>query len=187
MSVRCAECLNEAIERCEVTGVPLCAGHLWYTDDGRRVSERVASQMSRQGITVYSPDTYLNQLGIAAKLPGLPETPLMSSDHRNGNDLIAFLAGAGGILSIITGYGVGLALCIPPLALLPLLLGGVGLFGANSAGKPEEARLLSWIGIASGIGFIVIALSLAIASLILGVSSLPVAILNAHTIPAPAP
>src|SRR5262245_40431761 len=25
MSARCVDCLNEAIERCEVTGVPLCA------------------------------------------------------------------------------------------------------------------------------------------------------------------
>jgi thiol:disulfide interchange protein len=172
MSVRCAECLNEALERCEVTGVPLCAGHLWYTDDGRRISERVASQMSRQGIVVHPPETYLNQLGVAAELPHLPESALVSIRPRNANDMLAFAAGISGILAIITGYGIGIALCLTPLPLIPLLLGGLGLIVARSASNPEQARMMSWIGIASGIGFIVLVILLAVISVTFGVPSL---------------
>ncbi len=187
MSVRCAECLNEAIERCEITGVPLCAGHLWYTDDGRRVSERVAGQMSRQGIIIYPPDTYLNQLGIAAELPRLPEAPLISTHHRNANDMVAICAGIGGILSVVTCFGIGIALCMPPLPLLPLLLGGIGLAGSRSASNPEQARLLSWIGIASGIGFIALILLLIVSSLAFGTSNLLATVFTPHAIPTSVP
>lgn len=172
MAARCAECLNEAIERCEVSGVPLCAGCLWYTDDGRRVSERVARRMSEQGQTVYSPKTYLDQLGAAIALPRLPEAPPLPSRQRNGNDFIAALAGISGVISIATCFGVGFAFCAPPLPLLPLLLGGIGLAGARHASKPEQARLLSWLGIAGGLGFIVLMLLLLIASIAFGTTSL---------------
>lgn len=178
MAVRCAECLNEAIERCEVSGVPLCAGCLWYTDDGRRVSERVARRLSEQGKTVYSPKTYLDQLGEAMALPRLPEAPPLPARQRNGNDFIAALAGLSGILSIATCFGVGLAVCAPPLPLLPLLLGGIGLAGARHAGRPDQARLLSWLGIAGGAGFVALMLLLVIASIALGTTSLLGALLT---------
>jgi thiol:disulfide interchange protein len=173
MSARCTDCLNEAVERCEVTGVPLCAAHLWYAEDGRRISERVARQLMAQGKTVYSPDTYLDQLGHAATLPRLPAPAMPQvTQQRNSSDLIALLAGVSGILSIATCFGIGLAICIPPLPLVPLLLGGIGLAGARHATQPRRARLLSWLGIIGGAGFIVIAMLGVIAGLTLGVTTL---------------
>lgn len=180
--MRCAECLNEAIERCEVTGVPLCAGCLWYTEDGRRVSERVARQLAQQGITIYSPQTYLSQLGVSAQLPRLPEAPPLNTKHRNGSDIIAMLAGVSGVISIAAFFGMGIALCVPVLPLLPLLLGGVGLAGAHYANNPSQARLLSWIGIASGLGFLVMVLLLLSGSFIFDSSSLISSMLTPHSI-----
>lgn len=72
MSSRCVDCLNDSIERCAVTGVMLCAEHLWYADDGRRVSERVARQMRASGHEVFAPDYYLAQLGAEFPPPSLP-------------------------------------------------------------------------------------------------------------------
>jgi hypothetical protein len=172
MAVRCVECLNEAIECCEVTGVPLCAGCLWYTDDGRRVSERVAKQLAQDGMVVYSPETYLNQLGLAAELPRLPEVAPLDTSRRNSNDAVALLAGISGIISIATCFGIGVALCVPPLPLLPLILGAIGLAGARSAGNPRQARLLSWLGISGGIGFVMIVVLLLIGSIAFGTTSM---------------
>lgn len=72
MSSRCVDCLNESIERCAVTDAMLCAEHIWYVDDGRRVSERVAQQMRSAGHTVYAPDYYLAELGVEFPPPSLP-------------------------------------------------------------------------------------------------------------------
>ncbi|MGQ9813746.1 MAG: hypothetical protein ACUVR3_01110 [Candidatus Roseilinea sp.] len=184
MAARCAECLNEAIEQCEVSGVPLCAGCLWYTEDGRRVSERVARRMREQGATVYSPDAYLDQLGAAIELPRLPESPPLPSRPRNTNDTIAALAGISGIVSIATCFGIGVALCAPPLPLLPLVLGGVGLAGARHASKPDQARLLSWLGIVSGLGFVALMLLLLIGSIAFGATGLLGALLTPAGTPA---
>ncbi|PJF47678.1 MAG: hypothetical protein D6709_00960 [Chloroflexi bacterium] len=173
MSARCADCLNEAIERCEVTGVPLCAEHLWYADDGRRVSERVARQLMSQGKVVYAPQVYLDQLGRAAVLPRLPTAPPPRiTRQRNGNDIIALLACISGIFSMATCFGIGIAICAPPLPLVPLLLGSVGLAGARNATKPDQARLFSWIGIVGGAGFVVLVLLAVIGSLAFGVTTL---------------
>ncbi len=171
MSARCVECQNEAIERCEVSGVPLCASHLWYSDDGQRISEGVAKRLAERGQTVYSPQTYLGQLGRAAALPRLPEAPNVVHIERNGNDTIAVLAAIFGAISIATCFGIGIAVCLPPLPLLPLLLGAVGLAGAKHAADPEKARRNSWIGIAGGAGFVIIVLLLVVGSLALGTTS----------------
>jgi thiol:disulfide interchange protein len=187
MSARCADCLNEAIERCEVTGVPLCAAHLWYAEDGRRISERVARQLMAQGKAVYSPDTYLNKLGRAATLPRLPAPePPRITQQRNSSDVVALLAGISGILSIATCFGIGLAICIPPFPLLPLLLGGIGLASARHAARPRRARLLSWLGIVGGAGFLVIAMLGVVAGLAFGVNTLLTPVLPPAT-PAPVP
>jgi len=187
MSARCADCLNEAIERCEVTGVPLCAAHLWYAEDGRRISERVARQLMAQGKVVYSPDTYLNKLGRAATLPRLPAPePPRITQQRNSSDVVALLAGISGILSIATCFGIGLAICIPPFPLLPLLLGGIGLASARHAARPRRARLLSWLGIVGGAGFLVIAMLGVVAGLAFGVNTLLTPVLPPAT-PAPVP
>ena len=173
MSARCVDCLNEAIERCEVSGVPLCAAHLWYSDDGRRVSERIAKQFTSQGQTVYPPTTYLDELGQAAALPRLPEAPPPNiTRQRNGNDIIAMLSLITGIGSIATCFGIGIAICVPPLPLLPLLLGSIGLAGAKNAAKPDQARLFSWIGIVGGAGFITIVLLIIVVSVAIGTTSL---------------
>lgn len=173
MSARCVDCLNEAIERCEVTGVPLCAEHLWYVDDGRRVSERVARQLVAQGKAVHAPKIYLDQLGGAAALPRLPSAPLPHiTQQRNGNDIIALLACISGVISIATCFGIGIAICIPPLPLVPLLLGSIGLAGARNATKPDQARLFSWIGIIGGAGFIALVLLAVIGSVAFGTTSL---------------
>ncbi len=173
MSARCVDCLNEAIERCEVSGVPLCAAHLWYSDDGRRVSERIAKQFTSQGLTVYPPTTYLDALGQAAALPRLPEAPPPNiTRQRNGNDIIALLSLITGIGSIATCFGIGIAICVPPLPLLPLLLGSIGLAGAKNAAKPDQARLFSWIGIVGGAGFITIVLLIIVVSVAIGTTSL---------------
>jgi hypothetical protein len=187
MATRCAECLNEAVERCEVTGMPLCAGCLWYTEDGRRVSERIAKQLAQQGVAVYSAKTYLNQLGPAAELPRLPAAPPLATKRRNGNDLMAILAGASGILSIATCFGVGIALCVPPLPLLPLLLGGIGLAGSRNASNPDQARILSWIGIAGGAGFVALVLLLILGSLAFGTTNLITSAFSARGLPTPIP
>ena len=187
MAARCAECLNEAVERCEVSGVPLCAGCLWYTEDGRRISERVAKRLSDQGATVFPPKTYLDQLGTAIELPRLPEAPPLPSRHRNGNDLIALLAGFGGVISIATCFGVGFAFCAPPLPLLPLLLGGIGLAGARHASKPEQARLLSWLGVAGGLGFIALMMLLIIGSIAFGTTNVLGAVLSPRGAITPTP
>ena len=173
MSARCVDCLNEAVERCEVTSVPLCAQHLWYVEDGRRVSERVAKQLGAKGITVYSPQTYLDQLGSAATLPRLPESiPPIITRQRNGNDVIATLALVSGIASLVTCFGIGIAMCVPPLPLLPLLLGSIGLTGSKNASKPDQARLYSWIGIVGGAGFVAVVMLLVVGSVAFGTTSL---------------
>lgn len=173
MSARCVDCLNEAIERCEVTGVPLCAEHLWYADDGRRVSERVARQLLSQGKTVHAPKIYLDQLGHAAALPRLPTAPPPHiTRQRNGNDIIALLACISGVFSIATCFGIGIAICAPPLPLVPLLLGSIGLAGARNATKPDQARLFSWIGIIGGAGFVVLVLLAVIGSVAFGTTTL---------------
>lgn len=173
MSARCVDCLNEAIERCEVSGVPLCAAHLWYAEDGRRVSERIAKQLTSQNIEVYPPNTYLDALGQAAALPRLPEAPPpLITRQRNGNDIIALLSLITGIGSIATCFGIGIAICIPPLPLLPLLLGSIGLAGSKNAAKPDQARLFSWIGIVGGAGFITIVLLIVVVSVAIGTTSL---------------
>jgi len=170
MAARCAECLNQAVERCEVSGVPLCAGCLWYTEDGRRVSQRVAKRLAAQNTTVYSPSAYLNQLGAVIELPRLPEAPPATARHRNGNDLVALLAGITGILSMATCFGVGLAVIAPPLPMAPLLLGAIGLGGARHATRPDQARLLSWLGVAGGAGYVALALLLAVGALAFGLT-----------------
>jgi hypothetical protein len=185
MATRCAECLNEAIEKCEVTGVPLCAGCLWYTEDGRRVSERAARLLAEEGVIVHPPSLYLDQLGIVAQLPRLPEAPPLNTRHRNGNDLIALLAGISGVLSIATCFGVGIALCVPPLPLLPLLLGGIGLVGSRGASNPEKARILSWIGIAGGVGFVALVLLLIVGSLAFGTTTMLTSIFVPRALPTP--
>ena len=189
MSARCVDCLNEAVERCEVTGVPLCAQHLWYAEDGRRVSERVAKQLSLKGITVYSPETYLAVLGQSATLPRLPESPQpVISKQRNGNDVIAMLSLISGVISLSTCFGIGIALCVPPLPLLPLLLGSIGLAGAKNASKPDQARLFSWIGIVGGTGFIAVVLLILVGSVAFGTTSLiPTLYSSGFATPTPVP
>ncbi len=158
MSARCVDCLNEAIERCEVTGVPLCAGCLWYADDGRRISEREARKLQDHGTEVFSPQLYLQQLGTAARLPSLPEAHYTNTRFSNGNDLVATLAAITGLISMASCFGIGLAICAAPLPLMPLILGGVGLAGSRNAARPEQARFLSWIGVAGGAGFLSVVL-----------------------------
>ena len=185
MATRCAECLNEAVENCEITGIPLCAGCLWYTEDGRRVCERTARLLAAEGVVVHPPSLYLDQLGSAAQLPRLPEPPPLNTQHRNGNDLIALLAGISGVLSMATCFGVGIALCVPPLPLLPLLLGGIGLAGSRGASKPEQARVLSRRGIAGGIGFVALVLLLIVGSLAFGTTTMLTSVFVPRALPTP--
>jgi len=171
MSARCVECPNEAVERCEVTGIPLCAQHLWYADDGRRISQTVARQLSQSGVTVFSPQTYLATLGAAVELPRLPMAPPpLASLGNNNHDVIAALAFGTGMLSIATCFGIGAAVCAAPLPLVPLILGLVGLGGARHARDPQRARLFSWTGIVGGSGFVAITLLLLVAALAFGIT-----------------
>lgn len=171
MSARCAECQNEAVERCEVTGIPLCAQHLWYADDGRRITQTVARQLALSGHTVYSPQTYLDTLGAAAELPRLPVTPPSPyPGGSNNHDVVAAIAFGTGMLSIATCFGIGAAVCAAPLPLVPFILGIIGLSGARHARNPERARLFSWTGIVGGSGFIAVALLLVVASVAFGVT-----------------
>jgi thiol:disulfide interchange protein len=173
MSARCVECQIESIERCEVTGVPLCADHLWYAEDGRRISERVAKQLSASGVKVIEPQHYIEQLGHVMALPRLPlSPPPLISQQRNGSDIVALLAGICGVVSLATCFGIGIALCIPPLPLLPLILGGVGLAGSKYATRPQQARVMSWIGIVGGAGFVILVLLALLASAMFGTASL---------------
>ncbi len=169
MTARCVDCLNEAIERCEVTGVPLCAAHLWYVDDGRRVSERVARQIETGGRRITPPEKYLTKLGGAMALPRLPSAPrAVISVQRNANDIIALLAMATGIVSIATCFGVGVSLCMPAAPILPLILGAIGLAGSKSATRPDQARTFSWVGIIAGGSFVIIVVALSLLTLLVG-------------------
>jgi hypothetical protein len=169
-----------------VTGVPLCAEHLWYTDDGQRVSERIAKQYTTQGKTVHSPRIYLDQLGHSAVLPRLPIAPMpLITRQRNGNDIIALLACVSGVISIATCFGIGIAICAPPLPLVPLLLGGIGLAGARNATKPDQARLFSWVGIIGGAGFVVLVLLAVIGSIAFGTTQLIPTVPTIRGIPTP--
>ena len=173
MSVRCVDCLNEAIERCEVTSAPLCAEHLWYTDGGRRVSERVARQLEAKGEVIHSPSKYLEQLGGALALPRLPVAPQVEvTQLRNGNDIMALLALVSGVITLATCFGIGIALCLPPLPLASLILGVIGLAGSKSATRPPQARMFSWVGIIAGAGFVLLMLTLIGVTLAAGSSSL---------------
>jgi thiol:disulfide interchange protein len=173
MSARCVDCLNEAIERCEVTGVPLCAEHLWYAEDGRRISERVARQLEARGETVTSPQHYLTQLGGAMALPRLPVSPQpILTLQRNGNDIVALLALIAGVISLATCFGVGIALCLPPLPILPLILGVIGLAGAKNATRPAQARAFSTVGVVAGAGFAIIMLGFVLITALAGAGSL---------------
>ena len=153
-----------------MTGVPLCAGCLWYADDGRRVSEREARKLQDKGTVVYSPLTYLQQLGTAARLPSLPEAHYTNVRASNGNDLVATIAAVTGLISMASCFGIGLAVCAVPLPLLPLILGGVGLAGSKNAARPSQARFLSWIGVAGGAGFLAVVLLFVIAAAAFGTS-----------------
>lgn len=171
MSARCVECQNEAVERCELTGIPLCAMHLWYADDGRRISQSVARSLSQAGQAVYSPQTYLEALGAAAELPRLPlAPPSQASLGNNNHDIVAALAFGSGMLSIATCFGIGAAVCAAPLPLVPLILGIVGLGGARNARNPKRARLFSWTGIVGGSGFVFVTLLLLVAAIAFGIT-----------------
>jgi hypothetical protein len=188
MPVRCVDCLNEAIERCETTGVPLCAEHLWYADDGKRVSERVARQLQSRGENVTAPQVYLADVGAVLALPRLPNGPRpVINTQRNGNDVVALLALISGAISIATGFGIGLALCMPPLPLVPLVLGLIGLAGSKNAVKPDQARIFSWIGVVPGVVFLIIVVVIAGLLLIGGVSSLTPTVYTPAPVPTPTP
>jgi hypothetical protein len=58
------------------------------------------------------------------------------------------------------------------LPLLPLILGGVGLAGSKYATRPQQARVMSWIGIVGGAGFVILVLLALLASAMFGTSSL---------------
>jgi thiol:disulfide interchange protein len=141
---------------------------LWYAEDGRRISERVAQQLAQQNVKVYSPKIYLQMLGSNAPLPTLPKAIYSYKRDRNGNDTIALLAGTTGLLSLASCFGIGLALCATPLPLLPLILGAIGLIGASNAANPGQARMLSWLGVAGGAGFVALVLLAMIASVAFG-------------------
>ncbi len=82
-----------------------------------------------------------------------------------------------------TCFGVGIALCVPPLPLLPLLLGGIGLAGSRGASNPDQARVLSWIGIAGGIGFVALVLLLIVGSLAFGTTTMLTSVFVPRALP----
>jgi len=149
MSARCVDCVNEAIERCEVTGVTLCAEHLWYVDDGRRVSERVAGQLRASGHTVHAPWRYLQQLGVEYPPPRLPRpAALRLRVLPNGYDL---LGAASALLCLVSpaaawqaANGTGAAW----LLFLPMHLGvaAAALRWAGRAVHGSDVRLAGRVG-----------------------------------------
>ena len=173
MSARCVDCLNEAIERCEATGVPLCAEHLWYSDDGRRISERVARQLEARGEGVQGPERYLAQLGSALALPRLPLAPLPNiTVQRNGYDVMALIALITGVISLAGCGGIALAVCIPPLPIMPLIFGVIGLAGAKNATLPAQARAFSWVGVIAGVLFMLIVVGIMLLVVLVGAGPL---------------
>jgi hypothetical protein len=140
------------VERCEVTGIPLCAQHLWYADDGRRISQTVARQLGQSGVTVYSPQTYLSTLGAAVELPRLPMAPpSVAALGNNNHDVIAALAFGTGMLSIATCFGDrrGRLRCPAP-RLVPLIPGWSAWAARGTPATRSGARLFSWTGIGPG-------------------------------------
>jgi hypothetical protein len=155
MSARCVDCLNEAIERCEVTGVTLCAEHLYYVDDGRRVSERVAGQMRASGRVVHSPARYLAQLGSEYPPPRLPRPiPFPVRQLPNGYD---FLGGAAALLcvaSLLAGWlaatGAGAAWLAPIVAHVGVA--AAALRRSTHAVYPGETRTAGIVGLIVSLG-----------------------------------
>jgi hypothetical protein len=161
---------------------------LWYTDAGRRVSERVARQLESKGEVIHAPAKYLDQLGGALALPRLPIAPQVEVTRlRNGNDIMALLALISGVITLATCFGIGIALCLPPLPLAPLILGVIGLAGSKNATRPPQARMFSWIGIVAGAGFVLLMLALIGVTLAAGSTSLFPTFYRPGVFPTPAP
>jgi len=168
MPSRCVDCLNESVERCAVTGVTLCAEHLWYLDDGRRVSERVAQQMSAAWRTVYSPQHYLEQLGAAYPPPKLPQSAAPRIRRLpNGYDLLGWLAIGFSISSIAAGYlatsgsGAGWIIVILPHA----ACAWAARRNAARASREATTRAFGAVGLIASIGS---ALGVALTAVLLG-------------------
>ncbi|MCS6773166.1 MAG: hypothetical protein NZ693_03530 [Thermoflexales bacterium] len=146
------DCAHQAVERCEVTGAPLCAEHLWYAEDGRRVSERVARYLAGQGVRVVSSREYLERLGKSAPLPRLPAPTLQpritrQPSYSDGLPIAAALCGS--LSAASCAIFSSLPLCLP-VPILAVVLGTGSVVLAPKASALHRARLLGWMGIVGG-------------------------------------
>ena len=80
--------------------------------------------------------------------------------------LVALIVGAVLLLTCLT-CGIG-GYCLP---LVPLVAGAIGLASATRAADPERTRLFSWLGIGAGTLYILLALALIAAYIVLLLAS----------------
>ncbi|MCX6019008.1 MAG: hypothetical protein NTZ50_11020 [Chloroflexi bacterium] len=186
MSLRCVDCLNEAIEHCEVTDAALCADHLWYVDDGRRVSPRIAQQLRASGFIVESPQHYLAQLGPEFPPPRLPvAVPPRIRVMRNGYDLFGIVtllllpAAAAGAWSLATGGALWNVLLLVP----SVSMAWAAHRWRHLATRPREASFMAKISLAAT----AILLLMAFAPLLLGVQRQTLSVTDLFTSYAPGP
>lgn len=159
--MRCVDCAHEAVERCEVTGAPLCAEHLWYIEDGRRVSERVARHLAGQGARVIAPKTYLERLGTSAPLPRLPSSPVQPriTRQREQNEVVGRIAAVCGGVSAASCAALAVLPCCLPVPMLSIVLGVVSMLLAPTTSAPRRMRLLGIVGVIGGVLPIVLSLA----------------------------
>jgi len=158
MAVRCCECPHEAIERCEVSGVPLCARHLWYAADGRRVSQQVAQRLAADGVSVTGPGPYLQALGTTAQPPGLASSAGSAPVSGNkGYDTLATVTLIMGIFTLATCFGLGMFFIVAPVPIITVVLGALTVGNARKATDPARARNYGWLAIISSLGIAVVA------------------------------
>jgi hypothetical protein len=99
----------------------------------------------------------------ADEISGVERDQPVVTFRGNGYDLTAFVGVIIGLLMLSVCLTCGLIQYILPF--IPIILGGIGLAMAKDSVDPERTKLLSWIGLGSGLGFLLL-IFLAIAAYI---------------------
>ncbi len=140
-------CINHpytpATGTCPTCGRPMCDRCLLNTPNGPRCADCIDAAGLPGGV--------LGAGNVRSSSPSVPpawQGAPPPSFIGNSNDLLALAAASSGAFLIINACTGGLACCVPPL------LGIVGLVVANDSINPSRTRTLSWIGLGTGLLFV---------------------------------